>query len=925
MRYLVTASLILVLLFGFLPISTVNAANSNLPATESTVTAQDFTVLDSPVVKGYNVGFGLIDAKASDVSSAVVKLYNGETVLATATATGLMTQYPDTATLSAPFDVLGSFDYEDDGAWEYSGWTGPKYVIPTKAEITVTYKNDVVATATNEVLTGDTSIFTSGDVTARAFGVENRSNGVKGYNVGLTLVDATVADASNIEIELYNGETLLATVAASPKLLDTLPTAYILSAPLDVMGTFNYEEDGYWEYSGWTGPKYVIPTKAVITVTYKNDVVAVAETTNLSGDTTIFTKGSVTARAFGVENRPVNGMKGYNVGLTLVDATLADAKSIEIKLYNGVTLQATVAASPKVFETLPPTTTALTAPLDVMGTFNYVADGYWTYSGWTGPKYVIPTKAEITVTYKNDVVATVTNEVLTGDTTIFTKGDVVAQDFGVWTNPDVNMKGYNVGFGLIDAVASDVSSVEVRLLEGETVLAILNSVSLMAQYPDTTTLSAPFDVLGSFDYEADGAWEYSGWPGFRYIIPNKAEITVTFKNDIVKTVVNTNLTGDTSIFTKGDVTARAFGVENRPVNGMKGYNVGLTLVDATVADAKSIEIELYNGETLLAIVAASPKVFGTLPTAKVLNAPIDVLGTFDYEKDGYWLYDGWIGPKYVIPTKAEITVTYKNDVVATVTNEVLTGDTTIFTKGDVVAQDFGVWTNPDVNMKGYNVGFGLIDAVASDVSSIVVKLYKGEAVLATATSAALLTQYPDVTTLSAPFDVLGSFNYEDDGAWEYSGWNGLKNVIPDKAEIIVTFKNDVVKTAVNTTLTGETTIFTKKPAISNIHIESNNEDPTQAKAGDIITLSFTADEPVSKTANFKINGKAPVTFTNVGNDYTATYVVDAADLETGEPVSFVLCVVNGSDNGMTLEATTDDSFVTIYQDEIKIWLPIITR
>ena len=228
-------------------------------------------------------------------------------------------------------------------------------------------------------------------------------------------------------------------------------------------------------------------------------------------------------------------------------------------------------------------------------------------------------------------------------------------------------------------------------------------------------------------------------------------------------------------------------------------------------------------------------------------------------------------------------------------------------------------------MKGYNVGFGLIDAVASDVSSIVVKLYKGEAVLATATSAALLTQYPDVTTLSAPFDVLGSFNYEDDGAWEYSGWNGLKNVIPDKAEIIVTFKNDVVKTAVNTTLTGETTIFTKKPAISNIHIESNNEDPTQAKAGDIITLSFTADEPVSKTANFKINGKAPVTFTNVGNDYTATYVVDAADLETGEPVSFVLCVVNGSDNGMTLEATTDDSFVTIYQDEIKIWLPIITR
>ena len=92
-----------------------------------------------------------------------MKLYKGDTVLATNISTGLMEQYPDETSLSAPFDVSDSFDYEEDGCWDYSGWEGNNADIPTKAEIIVEFKNGVVRTATNENLTGDTDIFSKID------------------------------------------------------------------------------------------------------------------------------------------------------------------------------------------------------------------------------------------------------------------------------------------------------------------------------------------------------------------------------------------------------------------------------------------------------------------------------------------------------------------------------------------------------------------------------------------------------------------------------------------------------------------------------------------------------------------------------------------------------------------------------------------
>ncbi|MBO7746880.1 IPT/TIG domain-containing protein [Paenibacillus sp. MWE-103] len=102
------------------------------------------------------------------------------------------------------------------------------------------------------------------------------------------------------------------------------------------------------------------------------------------------------------------------------------------------------------------------------------------------------------------------------------------------------------------------------------------------------------------------------------------------------------------------------------------------------------------------------------------------------------------------------------------------------------------------------------------------------------------------------------------------------------------------------------------PVISNVGIASNNESPGVAAIGDTITLTFTADVPVTKLDNFKINGSNPDTFTNVGSVYTATHLVDDGDPVTGEPATFQINVKNAQGiYSLTVEATTDGSAVTI--------------
>ena len=68
------------------------------------------------------------------------------------------------------------------------------------------------------------------------------------------------------------------------------------------------------------------------------------------------------------------------------------------------------------------------------------------------------------------------------------------------------------------------------------------------------------------------------------------------------------------------------------------------------------------------------------------------------------------------------------------------------------------------------------------------------------------------------------------------------------------------------------------PALTAVNILSNNAQPTKAKAGDIITLTFTSAETI-QTPVLTINGNAPTSLTSTGNNWTATYMLTANDTE----------------------------------------------
>lgn len=120
------------------------------------------------------------------------------------------------------------------------------------------------------------------------------------------------------------------------------------------------------------------------------------------------------------------------------------------------------------------------------------------------------------------------------------------QDFGVWNESGV--RGYSAGFNLTDATLADTTQMVVKLYSGDTLLQTNTSTGKLAvDYPTATSLSGPFDVLGSFDYAADTYWtnvregEYG-----KNLVPTKVVATVTLSNGITLSAINTNLTGDTT-------------------------------------------------------------------------------------------------------------------------------------------------------------------------------------------------------------------------------------------------------------------------------------------------------------------------------------------------------------------------------------------
>lgn len=129
--------------------------------------------------------------------------------------------------------------------------------------------------------------------------------------------------------------------------------------------------------------------------------------------------GAISAEDFGVVNYDtgLGALKGYTAGFGLTAADFTGASSVVMQLF---------AAGDQLLQTNTligaVSGTQISSPFDVSGTFNYIADGYWTNVRASEYGQSVPaTKVVATVTLANGKVVTATNESLTGDdpTTIY--------------------------------------------------------------------------------------------------------------------------------------------------------------------------------------------------------------------------------------------------------------------------------------------------------------------------------------------------------------------------------------------------------------------------------------------------------------------------------------------------------------------------
>jgi hypothetical protein len=100
------------------------------------------------------------------------------------------------------------------------------------------------------------------------------------------------------------------------------------------------------------------------------------------------------------------------------------------------------------------------------------------------------------------------------------------------------------------------------------------------------------------------------------------------------------------------------------------------------------------------------------------------------------------------------------------------------------------------------------------------------------------------------------------------------------------------------------------PTLSAVTIASDNAlDSTMANAGDTITLSITASEPII-TPQVLIKGQS-ATVSGSGTSFTATYTVDASQVSKGLVYILIEFEDVASNQGTALHSVTDASSVTV--------------
>jgi hypothetical protein len=107
---------------------------------------------------------------------------------------------------------------------------------------------------------------------------------------------------------------------------------------------------------------------------------------------------------------------------------------------------------------------------------------------------------------------------------------------------------------------------------------------------------------------------------------------------------------------------------------------------------------------------------------------------------------------------------------------------------------------------------------------------------------------------------------------------------------------------------GETYIVNQAaPSLTSVHISSSNSNSSLARTGDVITLSFTASEPINPPT-VTIATHAVTSTAGSGNTFTATYTMTGTDAETTVPFTIDFTSTSGNP-GTQVSTTTDGSSV----------------
>ncbi|MBP9054418.1 MAG: hypothetical protein KBF94_17505, partial [Ilumatobacteraceae bacterium] len=109
---------------------------------------------------------------------------------------------------------------------------------------------------------------------------------------------------------------------------------------------------------------------------------------------------------------------------------------------------------------------------------------------------------------------------------------------------------------------------------------------------------------------------------------------------------------------------------------------------------------------------------------------------------------------------------------------------------------------------------------------------------------------------------------------------------------------------------GTYTVDTVAPALTSVTLISDNATPTLAKAGDVVTLNFKANEALQTPTVTLVGESVTASYDSGTNTWTATHTVAAGDAEGAATFSIAYRDLAGN-AGSTVMATTDSSAVTI--------------